>query len=142
MMNPVKYQFDGRTQPGSLRRQPLCENRIRRPVTFKDAVGHQHLRCALTFYLLLRLTEGERFRLGKEVRHEQVVMMAEGTQGLTEADKVARDQFGALVNKLVEGVLAVGSRLAKIDGPCLIVDGLACERSTCLPLLSMVNCWR
>jgi hypothetical protein len=64
-----------------------------------------------------------------------------GFSALAEADEVAGDQPGALVDQLVEGVLAVGAGLAPDDGPGLIGDARAVE-VTCLPLLSMVSCWR
>src|SRR5262249_58864123 len=45
-----------------------------------------------------------------------------------EADEVTGDQLRALVDELVEGVLAVGSRLAPEDRPGLAADRLALER--------------
>ena len=58
-----------------------------------------------------------------------------------EADEVRRHQPGALVDQLVEGVLAVGARLAPED---LAGRGVTGEpsRRTDLPLLSIVSCWR
>ena len=58
--------------------------------------------------LLLGLAERERLGLGEHVRHQQVVVVAERVQGLGEADQVDRDQLRALVDQLVEAVLAVG----------------------------------
>jgi len=40
-------------------------------------------------------------------------------------NEVAGDQAGALVDELVEGVLAVGAWLAPHDRTCAVVDGLA-----------------
>src|SRR5215467_9642647 len=55
-------------------------------------------------------------------------MVAEGVQSLAKSDEVARHEFGALVNQLVEGVLAVGAGLAPEDRAGLIGgDGLAVE---------------
>src|SRR6266567_6483596 len=42
-------------------------------------------------------------------------------QGLAEADEGARDQLGTLVDELIEGMLAIGSRLSPDNGPGLIV---------------------
>ena len=78
----------------------------------QDAVRHQPVRRALGPDLVLRLAEGQRFGLGEQVRHQQVVMAAERVQGLAETDEIARDQLGPLVDELVEGMLAVGAGLA------------------------------
>ena len=43
-------------------------------------------------------------------------------------DEVARDELRALVDQLVEGVLAVRARLAPHDRAGLVVDGVAVER--------------
>ena len=49
-------------------------------------------------------------------------MLAQRVVGLAEADQVDRDQLGALVDQLVEAVLAVGARLAPVDRPGVVVD--------------------
>src|SRR5258708_26482109 len=48
-------------------------------------------------------------------------MGAEGVQGLIEADEVARNQLGSLVNELVEGMLTIGTRLSPDNGAGLVV---------------------
>ena len=60
---------------------------------------------------------------------------------VAEADEVGRDELGALVDELVEGVLAVGARLAPEDLAGLPHTGEP-SRRTDLPLDSMVSCWR
>ena len=71
--------------------------------------------------------ERQRLGLREQVRHEQVVVSPERVQRPGEADEVARDQPRALVDQLVEGVLAVGARLAPDDRAGVVVDGLARE---------------
>ena len=54
-------------------------------------------------------------------------------------DEVARDQFGALMDELVERVLTICARLSPDDRAGLIIDLLPC-RSTCFPSLSISSC--
>ena len=77
--------------------------------------GTTCLRRALGADLLLGLAERERLGLREHVRHQQVVVVAERVQVLGEPDQVDRDQLRALVDQLVEAVLAVGARLAPVD---------------------------
>ena len=93
----------------------LRKDCIRGTVALKHAVRDQPIRSALSFDLLGRFSEGQRFGLGKDVCQEHVVLAAERIERLLEGDKVARDEPGALVNQLIEGVLAVGSRLTPVD---------------------------
>ena len=66
---------------------------------------------------------GDLFRqglgLGEVVAQEQLVHVLVAVlgrvRGVDERDEVGRDELGALVNQLVEGVLAVGARLAPED---------------------------
>ena len=78
----------------------------------------------------------------KHVRDEQVVVPAERVERLREGDEVARDEPGALVDELVEGVLAVGARLAPVDRARCRSRPAARPASTRFPLLSIVSCWR
>ena len=59
------------------------------------------------------LAKCQRFRLGKDIRHQQVVMIAQSVQCSAKTDEITRDQLGALVNQLVERMLPVGARLAQ-----------------------------
>ena len=74
------------------------------------------------------LAEGQRLGLGEDVGHQHVVMPAERVQGLGEGDEVAGDEPRALVDQLVEGVLAVGAGLAPVDRPGVVVHRRAVER--------------
>ena len=80
------------------------------------------LRRALGADLLLGLAERQRLGLGEHVGHQQVVVVAQRVERLGEADQVDRDQLRALVDQLVEAVLAVGARLAPVDRAGLVVD--------------------
>src|SRR3546814_4373773 len=76
-------------------------------------------------YFIRRLAEGERFALGDQVRHQQAMLITsrliaaalnrQGVERLAEADEVARHDPRALVQQLVERMLAVGARLAPVD---------------------------
>ena len=70
------------------------------------------------------LTVHQSFRLSKEVREELLVMIADLVVAVCRSDEVARNHLGALVNELVEGVLAVRTRFAPEDRACLIVNAL------------------
>ncbi len=83
---------------------------------------HEPVRRALGLDLLGRLAEGQRLGLGEDVRQEHVVVPAEGVERLAERDEVTRNEPGALMNQLVKGMLAVGSRLAPVDGTGIVGD--------------------
>src|SRR5207244_2347259 len=55
-------------------------------------------------------------------------MAPETIQGPAETDEVARNNFRALMDELIERMLAVGAGLAPINRPGLIVDWRALER--------------
>ncbi len=59
--------------------------------------------------------ERQRLGLGEQIGHQQVVMLAVRVVRRGEADEVDRHDAGALVEQLVERVLAVGARLAPHD---------------------------
>src|SRR5579875_999875 len=85
-------------------------------VAFEHAMRNEPVGGALGFDLLGGLAKGEGFGLSEDVGHEDVVMLAERVEGLEEADEVAGDEAGALVDELIEAVLAVGAGLAPVDG--------------------------
>lgn len=72
---------------------------------------------ALSSELVVSLADHESLGLGKVVgcQHLLVQVVVDGVVGLGGQDKVGGDQLGALVDKLEEGVLSVGARLAKQD---------------------------
>src|SRR5271168_2294080 len=78
-------------------------------IALEGAVQREPLRSALGAHLFGGLAEGQSLGLGEDVGHEQVVMTAEWVERLVEADEVAGNQLGSLVNELIEGVLTVGS---------------------------------
>src|SRR6266849_2466280 len=97
------------------RREPFGEDRIRRAVTLEDSVGHEPIRRALSFDLLGRLTEGQRFGLSEHVRQEHVVVPTKRIERLVERYEVAGNESRSLMNQLIEGMLTIGSRLAPVD---------------------------
>ena len=105
-----------------VRRQLLGEEDVRRAVPLEDAVRHDRFGGALGAHLLLGLPERERLGLREDVRHEDVVVVAERVERLREADEVDRDELRPLVDQLVEAVLAVRPRLAPEDRAGLVVD--------------------
>ena len=117
---------DERTQRE--RRQLLGEEHVRRAVALEDPVRDDGIRGSLGAHLVLGLPERERLRLREDVRHEDVVVVAERVQRLREPDQVDRDELRPLVDQLVEAVLAVRARLAPEDGARLVVDA-ACRRA-------------
>src|SRR5262245_24441742 len=74
------------------------------------------------------LAEGQCLGLGKDVRQEDVMVPAQRIERLAKGDEVTRDESGTLVDQLVEGVLAIGARLAPVDGASLVVDRAAIAR--------------
>ena len=87
------------------------------------------------------LAERQCLGLREDVRHQHIVMPAERIQRPAERDEIARDQPRALVNQLIERVLAVRPRLAPVDRAGLCRPSSP-SSVTCLPLLSIVNCCR
>ena len=69
--------------------------------------------------------EGQRLALREQVGHQQVVLRAVPPQRTAEADEVAGHQPRALVQQLVERVLAVGAGLAPVHRAGRVVDRLA-----------------
>lgn len=94
------------------------EDRGCRSVTQESLVGNKLLRSTLSANLLIGLANHESLSLGKVVggKHLLVEVVADGVVRLGSEDEVGGDQLGTLVNKLEEGVLSVGARLAEEDG--------------------------
>src|SRR5215471_10904551 len=55
------------------------------------------------------------------------MVSAEGVKRLTKPDKITWDQPRSLMNQLVKRMLTVGSRLAPIDGPGIVVEFFTIE---------------
>ena len=99
------------------------EERVGGAVAFEDAVGHERVAAVPSACDLLGgFAEGEGLGLREDVGHQDIVMAAERVERLGEADEVAGDEARALVDELVEGVLAVGAGLAPVDGAGVVVD--------------------
>ena len=115
---------------------------FRRNVVHHDGVGRlvafEHLvrgeECDFFFALavlaefFLSLGEGlavhQGFGLSKEVGKELLVVIADLVVAVCRGDEVARNHLGALVDELVEGVLAVRTRFAPKDRTSLVVHAL------------------
>ena len=68
-------------------------------------------------------------------------MLAQRVVAVGRGQEVARDQLGALVDKLVKGMLAVGAGLPPDHRPGGVIHPLPCV-CTLLPLLSISPCWK
>src|SRR6266704_804110 len=115
----VLVQRDNFTQ--RFRRQAFREDSVGRTVTFTYAKWDLEGRAAFCRDLPGRFSEGQRLRLRDHVGNQEVVVRLEWVQSLVEPDEVTGDQFGSLVDKLVESVLAVGPRVSPDNRTSLIV---------------------
>ena len=88
-------------------------------VAFEDAVWGECGGGAFGFDFGEGFSESEGLGLREDIRHEEVVVTADRIEGLGEGDEVAGDEAGALVDELVEAVLAVGAGFAPIDRTCV-----------------------
>ena len=122
----VLVERDERTE--RFGREVVREERVRGAVARERLERDEPLVVAVRAALLGRLAERERLGLGEEVRHQLVVVVAHRVVRLAEADEVARDEVRALVDELVEAVLAVRAGLAPLDRARRVRDGLAVLR--------------
>jgi hypothetical protein len=105
------------------------EDHVRRPVTFEDSVRNEPRWRALRRDLLRGLSKGQSLSLRADVGNQDVVVTAKFVERLRKSDEIARDEPRPLMNQLIEGVLAVGSRLAPIDGTGVAFNRLTFDRS-------------
>ncbi len=110
-----------------IRRQAFHQDNVGRAIPLEGTMWHLEGRDAIGCDLLLRLPKCQRLRLREEIRHEHIMVLAQRIQRLAEADEVTGDQLRALVNKLEEGVLAVGAGLAPDDRTGLVIYALALQ---------------
>ena len=73
-------------------------------------------------------TAHQRLGLGEEVGHELGMMVAQLVVTVHGADEVGRDELRALMDELIEGVLAIGARLAPDHRTCGVLDRRALAR--------------
>jgi len=95
------------------------EDACRGPVAQEYLVGNQVLgHAAFGTDLIGCLAYHERLGLGEVVagEHLLVEVIRDGVVALGGKDEIGRDQLGALVDELEEGVLGVGAWLAEEDG--------------------------
>src|SRR5579862_8647753 len=90
-------------------------------------MGHKPIRRPFGLDLRRRLPKGQSLGLSEDVGKEHVMVPAERIQRLVKRDEVAGYESGPLMNQLVEGMLAIGSRLAPIDGAGRVSDLCAVE---------------
>ena len=91
------------------------EDDIGRAVAVEDAVWGECGGGAFGFDFGEGFAESEGLGLREDIRHEDVMVTAERVEGIGEGDEVAGDEAGALVDELVEAVLAVGAGFAPVD---------------------------
>ena len=105
---------------------------VRRLVAFEYLVRSEEcdfffgLAGGAEFFLSLgeRFTVHQSFRLCEEVGEQLLVVIANLVVAVCRGDEVARNHLGALVDELVEGVLAVRTRFAPEDRTRLVVHAL------------------
>ena len=90
-----------------LRRELRDQDSVRRSVALECLVRHELRRHAFVGDFLGGLAEGQRFRLGEEVCHEQMMMLAERIQAFAETDEIRGNKLRPLVNQLLVGMLSI-----------------------------------
>src|SRR5208282_4550394 len=111
--NGVFVKSDQRAE--DFRCQALCQNRVRRTIALKHAVGNQPLGRSFRLHLLRSLAERQGLGLRTDIGNQHVVVPAQWIERLGKTDEVAGNQPRSLMDQLVEGVLTVGSRLAPVN---------------------------
>ena len=88
-------------------------------------LGVEALGCEFRSNVSLGPALHEGLGLGEKIGHELGVVVAQRVLRFTEADEVARDEFGSLMDELIEGMLAIGADLTPEHRACMKVDVLA-----------------
>ena len=107
------------------RSEPFNHERVARSVSWKGLVRHEGGNPVFGNTRLLELRAGflgrlaahQSFRLGDAVRHQDILVLADGVLTLRRHDEVTRNQVRPLVQKLKERVLPVRTRLSPHDRP-------------------------
>src|ERR1039458_8089734 len=110
------------------RREPIGENDIGRTIAFKNAMWHKPVRRAFGFDFLRSFAKGQRLGLRKNIRQENVVVTSQRSERVRERNEVTGNQLRALMNQLIERVLAVGAGFAPINRPGLVSHFFPVER--------------
>ena len=84
------------------RRELVGENDIGRTVALEHAMRHQRALRAFGPDFIGGFAKRQRLGLGKNIRHQNVVMPAQLRQRVAEGDEVARNQPRALMDELIE----------------------------------------
>ena len=100
---------------------------FRKVVPGQNPVRDERVGGSLGAHFCRRAAERERRRLRKRVGDQQPVMLAERVHALPEDDEVARHHGRALMEELMEAVLAIRARLAPHDRCGVDVHRLAVE---------------
>ena len=130
--SPVLVQRNERTERSG--RHLLDEHAVRRPASGEDLALHKEIvaagLCAQLFLdFRLRLAKRKRFRLrekvGEEDRMVVLVSLSDGVERLRRRDEISGNNVCALMQHLVEAVLAVCAWLAEKHRRGVVVDALA-----------------
>src|SRR5260370_34634282 len=96
-------------------RQLFGKDRVRWTITFEYPVVNEPVGSAFCLHLFRSLAECQCLGLGANIGDQHIVVAAKWGERLRKSDEVARDEPGALMNQLVERMLAIGSRLAPVN---------------------------
>src|SRR5215470_11114502 len=89
---------------------------------------HEPIERAFRFDLIGGLAESQRLRLREHIGDQDVVMPAQSVERLDKRDEIAGYEARALVDQLIERMLAIGTRLSPKDRPGSVIDLRAIER--------------
>ena len=84
------------------RSEPLGEDGVGRAISFKYAMRDQPFRRAFSVDFIGCLSKSQRFGLGNDVRHQDIMMAADGIESLSEGNEVAGNQAGSLMDQLIK----------------------------------------
>ena len=110
------------------RAQAVHQNGVGRSIAIEHEMVDKPIRRAFGLDLLARFSKRERLGLRKDVRQQHIVMPAKRVERLSERNKITRNEPSTLMDQLIKGMLAIGSRLAPIDRAGLSLNGRPIER--------------
>src|SRR6516165_12060996 len=90
---------------------------------------HEPIGRAFRFDLIGGLAESQRLRLREHIGDQHVVMSAQTVERPDKSDEIAGYEARALMDQLIERMLAVGTRLSPKDRPGIVIDLRAIERN-------------